>query len=341
MKVLVTGSKGYIGSVLTPLLMSLNYEVDGLDIGYFEEPLVPIENEGTRQFHPVDIRYLQDFSLKNYDAVVHLAALSNDPVSELDSELTIDVNREAAIDLAHRAKEAGVSTFVFISTQSIYGISASDQELDEDAPKNPQTAYAETKWAAEQAILAMNSASFTTVALRPSTVFGWSPRLRSDIVFNNLLLSGLQTGEIQVHSDGTPWRPIIHVVDLCRAIQTVLDASKKLIGGEAFNIGNLNGNFQVHEIAKAASECLGNVPIRMRTEDIKDPRSYRVSFRKAEKILGFKASAELETAGNEILRMISKSNLAKSEYLGPRTNRLARIKDLVSEGLLDSKLRFN
>jgi nucleoside-diphosphate-sugar epimerase len=340
MKILVTGSHGYIGTVLTPLLAQEGHEVDGLDSDYFEEPLVPIFEDGVQNHFKKDVRDLKDFPLTSYDAVIHLAALSNDPIGELNPNLTIEINQLAPIELARMAKNQGVKRFIYISTQSIYGVSDSEVPLNEDAPKNPQTAYASTKWIAEQEILSMSSEEFTPTALRPSTVFGWSPRLRSDIVFNNLLLSGIQNEVINVHSDGTPWRPIVHVEDLCISIIKVLNATIKKISGEAFNIGNLNGNFQVKEIAAQASTCLGGIPIAFKTEDIKDPRSYRVSFLKAQQILGFEANANLQDAGMQIIERISKSTLLKSELLSSHTNRLARIKELIEKGLIDDSLRY-
>ena len=287
-----------------------------------------------------DIRDVEVVDLKNFDAIVHLAALSNDPIGELDSSLTYEINRDASIKLAEMARKAQIARFIFISTQSIYGLSTSDDELGESDLKNPQTAYARSKWDAEQSILQMASPEFTTVALRPSTVFGWSPRLRSDIVFNNLLLSGITRGKIEVHSDGSPWRPIVHVTDLSESIRLALLAPTKNVLGKSFNIGKIAGNYTVKEIAHAASTCLGDIETVFNTENITDARSYRVSFQKALEVLKFEAGRELVESGNEMLTMIKTLNLEKIDLMGRKTNRLAQVAHLRKGGQLDESLRF-
>jgi nucleoside-diphosphate-sugar epimerase len=340
MKILITGNLGYIGSVLGDFLTSHNYHVSGLDSGYFKECLLDQEFQDI----PTEIKDIRDLNLKdliNFDAVVHLAALSNDPIGELDSNLTYIINRDASINTAKLAKEAGVRRFVFVSTQSIYGISTSDEELLESGTKNPQTAYAKSKWEAEQIILGLKSADFTPIALRPSTVFGWSPRLRSDIVFNNLLLSGLTKGKIEVHSDGTPWRPIVHVTDLAESIRLSLEADAQIVSGEAFNIGKIGGNYTVREIAEAAELCLGDIETVFNTENIVDPRSYKVSFEKAREILNFEAKRELVESGREMLKKFESLNVIDNKLMGRLTNRLAQVAHLKNEGELDANLRFN
>jgi nucleoside-diphosphate-sugar epimerase len=339
MKILVTGHLGYVGTVLTQYLLDLQHEVSGLDSGYYRERIDNGEHETVRVIGQ-DLRDCDNLDLRNYDAIVNLAALSNDPIGELDTRLTYDINRDAAIKIAEIARAAGVPRFIYVSTQSIYGISKSDDEVQEDGIKSPQTAYAKSKWEAEQVLLGMNSPFFTVVALRPSTVFGWSPRLRSDIVFNNLLLSGLRDGKISVHSDGTPWRPIVDVRDLARAIYTSLISDAANVGGEAFNIGNLNGNYTVREIAEAAQTCLAGIPIEFNTENIADPRSYRVSFQKAKAVLGFEAKGDLILAGKELIAKLKECDLPSGDYLGRRTNRLKQISYLVEKGDLDESLRF-
>jgi nucleoside-diphosphate-sugar epimerase len=239
------------------------------------------------------------------------------------------------------AKRAGVEKFIFVSTQSIYGISSSSDELDEDnSIKNPQTAYASSKWRAEQEILAMSDSSFISTALRPSTVFGWSPRLRSDIVFNNLLLTGLKQQRIDVHSDGTPWRPIVHVLDLARAIEVCIKSDSERISGRSFNIGVLNGNFTVKQLAEAARECLNRIPIAFKTEHIVDPRSYKVSFERARKELGFTAKVGLLAGGAEIVLESKKLIGQGIDLMDRKTNRLLQMKFLLENGLIDGSLRF-
>jgi len=339
MKVLITGNLGYIGTVLGQYLFERDFEVLGLDSGYYKECLLDESHKDIATLIR-DIRDVEVEDLKNFDAIVHLAALSNDPIGELDSRLTYDINRDASIKLAEMAQQARIARFVFISTQSIYGVSTSDIELVESELKNPQTAYARSKWEAEQSILQMANSEFTTVALRPSTVFGWSPRLRSDIVFNNLLLSGLTKGKIEVHSDGSPWRPIVHVTDLCESIRLALLSPAKDISGKSINIGKIGGNYTVKEIASAAAICLGDIETVFNTENITDARSYKVSFQKALEVLKFEADRELVESGDEMLTVIKALNLEKIDLMGRKTNRLAQVAYLRKGGQLDESLRF-
>jgi nucleoside-diphosphate-sugar epimerase len=340
MRILVTGNQGYIGTHVSKHLVNCGYDITGLDSGFFKYCfLTPIKNE-VRTIQK-DIRDAEVLDFANIDTVIHLAALSNDPIGELDSDLTFEVNYKAAVRVAELAKDSGVSRFVFVSTQSIYGISNTAQELDEvNSLKNPQTAYAKSKWKAEQEILSMSDKNFVSTALRPSTVFGWSPRLRADIVFNNLLLNGLKQKQIEVHSDGTPWRPIIHVQDIALAIQKCIESNTELIEAKAFNLGVINGNYTVRELAETAQKCLGGIPILYNTESLTDPRSYRVSFERALRDLGFTAQIDLETGGNEIISNATELITAGIDLLDRKTNRLQQVKYLVENGLVDDSLRF-
>lgn len=339
MKILITGNLGYIGTELSSHLLKYEMNLFGLDSGYYRDCLLDIAHEDI----PTKIKDIRDIVVEdflNFDVVVHLAALSNDPIGELDSDLTYQINRDASIKAANLAREAGATRFIFVSTQSIYGISKSEFELDEEALKNPQTSYAKSKWDAEQAILEMSSRDFTTLALRPSTVFGWSPRLRSDIVFNNLLLSGLTKGQIEVHSDGSPWRPIVHVSDLSEAIRLAILADSEKVNGNSFNIGKIGGNYTVREIAIAAQKCVNRADVIFNTENISDPRSYKVNFEKAKSILGFEAKRDLVESGQEILMKFEQLKLPHDDLMGRMTNRLAQVAYLRKQGGLDESLRF-
>jgi len=339
MKVLVTGSQGYIGTFLTKFLSSNGIQVSGTDIGYYGDcNLVPVDD--LIKTKSIDIRDIGIEGVLGFDAVIHLAALSNDPVGELDERLTFDINYKSTINLALLAKKAGVKRFIFISTQSIYGISNTEDELDEYiSVKNPQTAYAKTKWLAEQELKTLENDDFDITYLRPSTVFGWSPRLRTDIVFNNLILNGLKYGKIEVHSDGTPWRPIIHINDLSRFILKVLEAPKDRIAGKAFNVGVFNGNYTVKQIAEAAQSCLPiGTTITYNTENLIDPRSYKVSFKRAKEELDFVADTNLIYGGHELLLKVK--NIREEDFLGRKTNRLSHLSYLVKLGVLDKELRF-
>jgi nucleoside-diphosphate-sugar epimerase len=341
MKILVTGSQGYIGTVLTEYLKQNGHEIIGTDVGYFSNcTLVELQNEV--QTIIKDIRDIDEDDLKGFDAIVHLAALSNDPVGELDEMLTFQINYQASINLANLAKNQGVRRFVYISTQSIYGVSKSEEELDEDSSlKNPQTAYAKSKWLAEQDLKKIETEAFSIVYVRPSTVFGWSSRFRSDIVFNNLLVNGLKMNKIEVHSDGSPWRPIVHIQDLCRFILLVLNAPNSVVSGEAFNVGVLGGNYTVKEIAISAQECIPNKPpITFNTENLIDPRSYKVSFHKALRLLNFSAEIDMEIGGNEIVKQIREIEIQNGEKLLAKTNRLNQLKLLKSSNSIDNDLRY-
>jgi nucleoside-diphosphate-sugar epimerase len=340
LNILVTGSLGYVGTQATYNLELKGYSVVGIDSGYFKAcNLVPISKEVPTVLK--DIRDLEISDFKNIDAVIHLAALSNDPIGELDENLTYEINYKAAVRTAELAKAASVKRFVFVSTQSIYGIAQSDSELDEDSSiKNPQTAYAKSKLNAEIEILNMSDSKFTATSLRPSTVFGWGVRLRSDIVFNNLILNGLVHKKIDIHSDGTPWRPIVHVSDLCEAIEICLRILPEVISGESFNIGVAGGNFTVKQLATVAQSALNGIPIKFNTENISDPRSYKVSFTKAEKLLNFRAKILLESGGSELISQSRKLIEQELDLLGRKTNRLAQMKFLINEGSLDETLRF-
>ena len=340
MTVLITGSQGYIGTHLTSHMINEGYKVVGVDSGYFKSCNIAPLNENTKTLQK-DIRDLEKADLEGVDVVIHLAALSNDPIGELDSRLTFEINHDGAVRVAQLAKVAGVKRFVFISTQSIYGISTSDTELDEiDSVKNPQTAYAQSKWNAEQEILSMSDMEFTTTALRPSTVFGWSPRFRSDIVFNNLILNGLLKQQIEVHSDGTPWRPVIHVQDVCIAIQKCVESSVEVVNSKAFNLGVQNGNYTVRELAEAAQACIGGFPILYNTENLTDPRSYKVSFTRAYRELDFDAKITLSSGGNEIAKEARFLIDSGTDLLNRNTNRLQQVKYLLENGFLDDTLRF-
>jgi nucleoside-diphosphate-sugar epimerase len=339
MRVLITGNLGYVGTELSSYLLKYEMNLSGLDSGYYRECLLDAEHRDI----PTKIKDIRDIVVEdflNFDVIVHLAALSNDPIGELDSDLTYQINRDASIKAANLAREAGATRFIFVSTQSIYGISKSEFELDEEALKNPQTSYAKSKWDAEQTILEMSSRDFTTLALRPSTVFGWSPRLRSDIVFNNLLLSGLTKGQIEVHSDGSPWRPIVHVSDLSEAIRLAILADSEKVTGHSFNIGKIGGNYTVREIAIAAQKCVNRADVIFNTENISDPRSYKVNFEKAKSILGFEAKRDLVESGQEILMKFEQLKLSHDDLMGRMTNRLAQVAYLRKQGGLDESLRF-
>lgn len=341
MRILVTGNNGYIGPVLTGMLSKRGYEVIGLDTDYYKEcDLVKFHNSIKKQIIK-DVREVKAEDLKDIDAIIHLAALSNDPLGEFNEELTYDINYKSTINLAKLAKVTGVKRFVYSSSQSMYGVSTKDEELDEDkSEKNAITAYAKTKWKAECDLKELGTDDFIVVFMRPSTVFGVSPNLRCDIVFNNLVACAFTTGKIEIKSDGTPWRPIIHIQDVCNAFIAGLEAPKELVSKQAFNVGIIGGNYTVKEIAIAAQKAVKGSELIFTGEHGKDSRTYKVSFNKINTILKdyFKPKWNLEKGGKELVDFFEKIKFTEEKFRGRECNRLQQLKYLISNNKLDNNL---
>jgi len=341
MTILVTGNLGYIGSVLTDILHEKNIDFIGYDVGYFENCLLQNSLNTFPQIKK-DIRDLDNNDLKNISDIVHLSALSNDPLGEFNSKITRDINFNATMSLATLAKKRGIKRFVYISSQSMYGISNTSIELEEyNSEKNPVTEYAKTKWQAEQELNKLSDKNFSVVSLRPSTVFGVSPRLRCDIVFNNLLASAFTTGKIEIKSDGSPWRPVVHVKDVCSAILAALNAPIDLVEGKAFNIGIENGNYTVKELAEVVNRTVKGSKLKFTNEHLKDPRTYKVSFKKILTELNeyYKPEWNLEKGALELLNFFKKINFTEQQFRGPSTNRLQHLSKFISENKIDKNFR--
>jgi nucleoside-diphosphate-sugar epimerase len=341
-RILVTGDRGYVGTVLAEVLGQRGYEVVGFDTGYYVDCL--LEPASTRYSQITgDIRDIGEEHLKGVDGVIHLAALSNDPLGELAPDLTDSINRDTTIRLATLAKKVGVRRFVYASSQSMYGISEGDRELDEDdSEKNAITTYARTKWEAELALKTLASRGYTVVCMRPSTIFGASPRLRCDIVFNNLVACAYTTGRIEIKSDGSPWRPVVHVKDVCSAFLAGIEAPADLVNGRSYNVGIPNGNFTVAELAEAAARAVPGSTLVFTGEHGKDSRTYRVSFKR---ILGelhewFRPEWTLDRGANELIALFKRSGFTEEQFRGRTTIRLAQLGRLMSDGRLDSTLRW-
>ena len=327
MRVLITGNLGYIGTVLSKELEN-EFKITGYDIGYFKDCILQKQKNTFKQIIK-DIQQVNKSDIENIDAIIHLAALSNDPLGEFDKNNTYQTNYLATMNLAKLAKETKVKRFIYLSSQSMYGISDTTVELDEDnSEKNPVTEYAKTKWLAEQELNKLNSKDFTVVMLRPSTVFGASPRLRCDIVFNNLVACAYTTKKIEIKSDGSPWRPVIHIKDVCSAIYACLRAPIESISGQAFNVGLKNGNYTVKELALVAQNAVPDSSLIFTNEHKDDPRTYKVNFEKIYKILGeyYKPKWTLEMGAKELISFFSKINFTEDDFRGYKTNRLIALK---------------
>ena len=341
MKILVTGNKGYIGSVLVPLLIRQGHEVRGYDVGYFEDCLLHPINENYPHIRK-DIRDIEKEDVEGTDAVIHLAGLSNDPLGELSPGLTEEINLQGTLKLAEFAKITGIRRFIYSSSQSMYGISNTDSELDEDdSEKNAITAYAKTKWEAECALMKMQSSNFEVVAFRPSTVFGASPRLRCDIVYNNLVACAFTTGSIEIKSDGTPWRPVVHVEDVCSAFIAGLEAPSELVAGRAFNVGIPNGNFTVRDLAEAAQRSVHGSDLRFTGEHGSDSRTYQVGFKRILTELKdyFQPKWNLDKGGIELVELFRQVRLTEDHFRGSTCNRLAQLKYLQQKNYIDNEMR--
>jgi len=339
LNILVTGNNGYIGTVLTKTLVDQGYKVIGYDINFFEQ--CKLEEVKTNYFQIIkDIRNVDIDDLDRVDAIIHLAGLSNDPLGEFDTELTKQINYNSTIKLAVLAKEVGIKRFVYASSQSMYGISNISNELDEyDSKKNPVTAYAKTKWDAELELVKMHSEEFVVSCFRPSTVFGVSPRLRCDIVFNNLVACAYTTGKIEILSDGSPWRPVVHVKDVCQAFIAGLRAPSSLINGKSFNVGVHDGNYTVRELAEAAQRAVSGSELIFLNEHT-DPRTYKVSFTRILNDLAeyYKPNWDLDKGGNELVKYFDKVNFTENDFRGKTCNRLAQLKYLRENQIIDNQL---
>ena len=343
MKVLVTGHRGYIGVEMVPVLRAAGHDVVGLDVGYFDGCDFAAPPDECPELR-VDLRDVTAAHMRSggrpFDAVIHLAALSNDPLGDLNPGVTYDVNLHGSVRLARAAKEAGVRRFLFSSSCSLYG-AGGDGYLDEQAAFNPVTAYGESKVRVEQELAPMADASFSPVYLRNATAYGVSRRLRADIVVNNLVGHAVTSGKILLQSDGTPWRPLVHIRDIIHAFLVCLDAPTDAIHNQAFNVGRTSENFRIRQVAEMVGEVVPGAVVSFAPGASADARNYRVDFRKVEtRLPGYAPTWTLRKGIEELYRAYTGHGLSPAEWNGPRYYRLKTVNGLQQAGKIDGNLRL-
>ncbi|HVX47402.1 MAG TPA: SDR family oxidoreductase [Mycobacteriales bacterium] len=339
MRVLVTGHRGYIGAVLVPFFELAGHEVVGMDVGWYEGcdfGAPPPSGPGLT----TDIRDATPADLEGFDAVVHLAAISNDPIGSLNPDATYSINADGAVHLGRMAKAAGVPRFLFSSSCSLYG-AAGDAPVGEDAEFNPVTPYGRSKVLAEQGLAELADADFSPCYLRNATAYGSSPRLRADIVVNNLTGSAFAHGEVRLQSDGSPWRPLVHIEDISRAFLAALEAPREVIHDQAFNVGRDEDVVQIKDIALQVSDVL-DAPVTFAAGAGPDKRDYRVDFSKINEMLpAYRPVWTVLTGIRELAQDMVRNGMVASDLEGPRFVRLARIRELIESGRLHDDLRLS
>jgi nucleoside-diphosphate-sugar epimerase len=339
MKVLVAGDGGYIGAVLAPFITAAGHEVDGLDLGLYDGCDLGPATPHTAQRVPVDMRDVTVAQLAGYDAVICLAALSNDPLGDLNRAATFSVNLDGTLHLAQQAKSAGVPRFLFSSSCSLYGTGGSSA-VAEDGDMRPVTPYGETKVMAERELAKLADDNFSPTYLRNATAYGASTRLRLDIVVNNLTAIALTTGKVHLQSDGTPWRPLVHIEDISRAFLAMLEAPRQKVHDEAFNVGREEDNVQVRDIAEMVRDAVSGSVVTLAANAGPDLRDYRVDFSKlTDTFPDLRLRWRVRDGVDELLGSYTRHGLTYDDFVSSRFVRLRRIRDLLAAGEVDEMLR--
>lgn len=337
MRVLVTGSDGYIGAVLCPMLLERNFDVVGMDCGFYRDGWLFNDQRPRPLTLSKDIRLITPKDVEGFDAVVHLAELSNDPLGEHDSSITYDINHRGSVRLATACKESGVPRFVYTSSCSVYGAAADGSPRDERSDTNALTAYAKCKLLVERDVAALADPHFSPVFLRNATAFGASPRMRFDIVLNNLAGCAFTTNQIKMTSDGTPWRPLVHVADICEAIERVLAAPQQQIHNETFNVGDDTQNYRVRDIAEVIGRIFEGSKVSLGQQG-GDDRSYRISFEKIRRHLPeFQCRWTAERGARELEEIFRRVRMTEDGFSFRAFTRLEQLKFLLTTGQIDSR----